>query len=194
MKGARVSVLTAVAGLGLLGLTACGSDSSGSPSAPQQNLQPQAQAQRANLVATEIGALGMGVTDQEGRTLYRFDKDTAKPPVSNCNDACANAWPPLIAQGKELTFTGVDQKAIGTTTRKDGTKQVTINGWPMYTYAKDTAPGDANGQGVGGTWFVSTPEGKKAQANVTAPTVPQQPKAAQNPPPANPPANNGSGY
>jgi hypothetical protein len=117
------------------------------------------------------------------------------------------AWPPLLAQGKELTFTGVDQSMIGTVTRKDGTKQVTINKWPVYTYAKDTAPGEAKGQAMGGTWFAVTPEGKKAQG-VAAGQVPatQQPKQpAQQQPTQQPPAantnsggesgyDNGSGY
>jgi predicted lipoprotein with Yx(FWY)xxD motif len=199
MKGARVSVLTAIAGLGLLGLTACGSDTTGSVSAPKPNQDAAAQPQgpRANLVAQDVSTLGVVLTGQEGKTLYRFDKDTAKPAVSNCYDACAKTWPPYLAEGKQLTFTGVDEKAIGTVTRKDGTKQVTINGWPMYTYAKDAAPGDFNGQGMGGTWFAATPEGKKAQGTAPAGSqAPQSPK--QQTKAATPPASNtdsgGSGY
>jgi predicted lipoprotein with Yx(FWY)xxD motif len=193
MKGARVGVLTAIAGLGLLGLTACGSETAGTVSAPQPQDQAAQTGPRANLVATEMGAMGMVLTDQKGMTLYRFDKDTAKPAVSNCYDDCATKWPPLLAEGKQLTFTGVEEKMIGTTTRKDGTKQVTINGWPMYTYVKDVQPGDANGQGMGGTWFVSTPEGKKAQG--AAPNIqqqqPQSPKTTTQQAPAN---NDGGGY
>jgi predicted lipoprotein with Yx(FWY)xxD motif len=195
MKGARVGVLTAIAGLGLLGLTACGSDSSGSP-APQQQLDPPAAAgPRANLVAQEVGTLGVVLTDQEGKTLYRFDKDVASPAaVSNCYDACAMAWPPLLAEGKQLTFTGVDQSMVGTVTRKDGTKQVTINKWPVYTYAKDAAVGEAKGQGMGGTWFAVTPEGKKAAGTVAggASQPAQQPKP-QTQKPAEPPAQTSTG-
>jgi predicted lipoprotein with Yx(FWY)xxD motif len=193
MRGARVGVLSAIAGLGLLGLTACGSGSSGPVSAPPPDQQQaQANGPRPNLVAQEVGTIGVVLTDQEGKTLYRFDKDTAKPAVSNCYDDCAKKWPPLLAEGKQLTFTGVDEKAIGTVTRKDGTKQVTVNGWPMYTFAKDTAPGEYNGQGQGGTWFAATPEGKKAQG--TAPggsQPPQAPKPVSSPPPSSP---NNSGY
>jgi hypothetical protein len=46
--------------------------------------------------------------------------------------------------------------------RKDGKCQIALNGWPLYRYAKDPNPGDTNGQGVGGIWFVSNPLGKKA--------------------------------
>jgi predicted lipoprotein with Yx(FWY)xxD motif len=56
----------------------------------------------------------------------------------------------------------VDKALLGEVTRSDGTKQLTIGGWPMYRYAKDTKAGDTNGQGVGGTWYASAPDGKKA--------------------------------
>jgi predicted lipoprotein with Yx(FWY)xxD motif len=143
-----------------------------------------------------VGTLGTVLTDREGKTLYRFDKDTVQPAaVSNCYEACAVAWPPLLAEGKELTFTGIDQKMIGTVTRKDGTKQVTINKWPVYTYAKDAAPGDFKGQGMGGTWFAVTPEGKKAQGAAPAGSPPsQQPKQpAQQQPAEQPPAKTSTG-
>lgn len=56
----------------------------------------------------------------------------------------------------------MDAALIGSVTRDDGSKQLTIAGWPMYRYAEDKKPGDANGQGVGGTWFAAAPDGKKA--------------------------------
>lgn len=191
MMRARVGVLAAIAGMGLVGLTACGSDSTGSPSfqVPEQQ-QPPAAAPKANLVAAEIGTMGMGLTNEDGMTLYMFDKDSTSPPTSNCYDTCAKNWPPLLAQGKELTFVGVDEKLIGTVTRKDGTKQVTVNKWPVYLYAKDTAPGDASGQGMNGTWHVLGANGKKmaGQAPAQQP-VPQQAPAEQ--PPAD--SNTGGG-
>ncbi|MFF8828702.1 SCO0930 family lipoprotein [Streptomyces sp. NPDC015131] len=105
--------------------------------------------------------LGKVVTDSEGLTLYRFDKDTPEPPKSNCEGDCAKAWPVVTADGAKPPA-GVDASLMGEVTRADGTKQLTIDGWPMYRYAKDTKPGDTNGQGVGGTWFAAAPDGKKA--------------------------------
>ncbi|MFF3411080.1 SCO0930 family lipoprotein [Streptomyces sp. NPDC002742] len=113
------------------------------------------------LAVTESAKLGKVLTDGAGFTLYRFDKDTAEPPKSSCDGACATAWPPVPADGAEAA-TGVDKALLGEVTRTDGTKQLTIGGWPMYRFAKDTKAGDANGQGVGGTWFASAPNGKKA--------------------------------
>ncbi|MFF2850937.1 SCO0930 family lipoprotein [Streptomyces sp. NPDC058001] len=112
--------------------------------------------------------LGKVVTDNAGFTLYRFDKDTAQPPKSNCDGDCATAWPAVPADGAEAA-PGVDKTLLGEVTRTDGTKQLTLDGWPMYRYAKDTAPGDANGQGVGGTWFASSPDGRKAKAAADLP-------------------------
>ncbi|WP_405652328.1 SCO0930 family lipoprotein [Streptomyces sp. RK9] len=105
--------------------------------------------------------LGKVVTDSAGFTLYRFDKDTAEPPKSTCDGACETAWPVVAAKGAKAA-PGVDKSLLGEVTRSDGSKQLTIDGWPMYRFAKDTKPGDAKGQGVGGTWYAAAPDGKKA--------------------------------
>ncbi|MFJ2478424.1 hypothetical protein ACIOWI_36805 [Streptomyces sp. NPDC087659] len=114
------------------------------------------------LSAGRAGALDPVVVNGAGFTLYRFDNDTANPSKSNCFDACASTWPPyLVARGGRVFIDGVQQSAIGFLPR-DGAFQVTIGGWPVYLFSKDTKPGDTNGQGVGGTWFGVTPDGQKA--------------------------------
>ncbi|MFD5100817.1 SCO0930 family lipoprotein [Streptomyces albidochromogenes] len=105
--------------------------------------------------------LGKVLTDSEGFTLYRFDKDTVSPPKSNCEGDCAKAWP-VVPAGDATAAPGTDASLLGEVERADGTKQLTVGGWPMYRFAKDAKPGDAKGQGVGGTWFASAPDGKKA--------------------------------
>ncbi|MGK5631032.1 SCO0930 family lipoprotein [Streptomyces sp. URMC 123] len=105
--------------------------------------------------------LGRVLTDSAGFTLYRFDKDTAKPPKTTCDGDCAKAWPPVPAADATATA-GIDAALLGEVARPDGSKQLTVGGWPIYRYAKDTKAGDTNGQGVGGTWFASAPDGKKA--------------------------------
>ncbi|MEU0990850.1 SCO0930 family lipoprotein [Streptomyces sp. NPDC005953] len=120
--------------------------------------------------------LGKVVTDSAGFTLYRFDNDTASPPKSNCDGDCAKAWPVVAAPGTSSAV-GIDASQLGEVTRTDGSKQLTIGGWPMYRFAKDTKAGDIKGQGVGGTWFAAAPDGKKAQAGAGAanPTQPVDP-------------------
>jgi predicted lipoprotein with Yx(FWY)xxD motif len=114
------------------------------------------------LTAAKVGALNPVVVNGAGFTLYRFDKDSANPSVSNCTGACATTWPPyLVARDGRVFLDGVDKSAVGAIQR-DGAFQLTIGGRPVYLFNKDTKPGDANGQGVGGTWFGVTPDGQKA--------------------------------
>ncbi|MFI1164572.1 SCO0930 family lipoprotein [Streptomyces sp. NPDC020801] len=105
--------------------------------------------------------LGKVLTDSAGMTLYRFDQDTAEPPKSNCDGDCAKAWPPVPADDA-TAGAGIDKALLGEVTRSDGTKQLTVAGWPAYRYAKDTKAGDVTGQGVGGKWYAMAPNGKKA--------------------------------
>ncbi|WP_081617699.1 hypothetical protein [Amycolatopsis methanolica] len=52
-------------------------------------------------------------------------------------------------------------RLAGVLVRPDGVRQLTLGGWPLYRYVNDTAPGQVNGQGVDGTWFVIAPSGVK---------------------------------
>ncbi|WP_320774542.1 SCO0930 family lipoprotein [Streptomyces sp. CRN 30] len=122
---------------------------------------PPAAAGKVSVTADK--KLGELVTDGTGHTLYRFDADTAEPPASTCEADCATAWPPVAADDA-IAGEGVDEKLLGEVTRADGTKQLTIGGWPAYRYAKDTAAGDVKGQGVGGKWYALAADGKKAGA------------------------------
>src|SRR4051812_2428557 len=107
-------------------------------------------------VMTADSDFGEIVVDADGRTLYVFDPDEGKK--STCYDDCEASWPPLLADGSP-TGDGVDASLLGTTERKDGSTQVTLDGWPLYYFAGDQAPGDTNGQGVGEVWHVVAPDG-----------------------------------
>ncbi|MBY8874506.1 hypothetical protein K7640_22010 [Micromonospora sp. PLK6-60] len=114
------------------------------------------------LNGTASAELGTYVADGQGRTLYRFDKDTAEPSTSNCAGECAATWPPLLVRSAGQIYpSGINPKLVGYVERADGTCQVTIAGWPVYLFAKDTEPGDTLGQGVGGTWFAISPTGER---------------------------------
>ncbi|MPY64001.1 SCO0930 family lipoprotein [Streptomyces spongiae] len=137
---------------------------SGSGSGDQEQEQEGASAQGAaagQLAVWNSKKNGKVLTDSAGFTLYRFDKDTAEPPKTTCEGDCATTWPPVPASG--ATAAGdIDKSLLGEVTRPDGTKQLTIGGWPMYRYAKDAKAGDIKGEGVGGSWYASAPDGKKA--------------------------------
>jgi predicted lipoprotein with Yx(FWY)xxD motif len=101
--------------------------------------------------------LGDVLVSSSGRTLYSFDVD--KPGVSNCNDSCAVAWPPLLTDVTPQADAGVMQSLLGAITRKDGTMQVTYNGRPVYYFLRDHAAGQWNGQAIGKSWWMSMPNG-----------------------------------
>lgn len=83
--------------------------------------------------------------------------------TSNCYDACAEAWPPLMAEGEPQAGEGTDAGLIGAIERQGGGAQVTYGGWPLYYFVRDQAPGDVNGQGVdgfGAEWYLVGPHGQ----------------------------------
>lgn len=114
------------------------------------------------LAAKSVKRMGKAVVDQDGFVLYRFDDDKIKPEVkSNCNGDCAKVWPPVLTEDGEPQLDGIDPDDVGTVTRADGTKQLTVGDWPVYRYIGDKAPGKWTGQNVGGKWFVINPDGTK---------------------------------
>jgi predicted lipoprotein with Yx(FWY)xxD motif len=164
LAASGIASLALVAACGSGGPGGSGAGSGSASSSPPAATAPAGQGgTAATLQAGTDPALGAIVTDSAGHTLYRFDKDTAQPSASNCNDACAKLWPPAAADG-QASVKGIDGKLVGAVTRADGSKQLTLNGWPLYRYTPDTKPGDTRGQGVGGVWFVITPDGARAAA------------------------------
>jgi predicted lipoprotein with Yx(FWY)xxD motif len=114
--------------------------------------------------AAKVGDLGTVLVDSEGLTLYDFHKD--KGSTSACYGACAAAWPPLLTEGDPQAQGPADRSMLGTTKRKDGTVQVTYNGWPLYTYAGDQKPGEANGNDIdefGAEWYALQPNGQEPE-------------------------------
>ena len=105
------------------------------------------------------------LVDSEGHALYVFMKDIQNGGTSDCEavDGCAADWPPLIGTADPIAGEGVDQTLLDAITRDDGTFQVTYDGWPLYRFAGDAAPGDTNGQGLdqyNGLWYLVAPDGK----------------------------------
>ena len=96
--------------------------------------------------------LGDFLVDAHYRTLYVYRRDL--PGVSHCTDECAANWPPLVIQQGSPSIEAGLTGLVGVITRPDGTRQVTVNGWPLYYFAGDQKPGDANGDGVENNWFV----------------------------------------
>ena len=108
--------------------------------------------------STRFGAV---LFDGRGRALYSFTRDRGGR--SQCYGPCAKAWPVYFAKGRSLAGKGVRQALIGATRRRDGQRQITYNGRPLYYYVGDKKPGQILCQNVaefGGTWLVVRPNGQ----------------------------------
>lgn len=108
------------------------------------------------VVETANTDAGEALVDANGLTLYGFTQDVDAVPT--CNDACADAWPPLIVEGTELPA-GLDAAVFSLAERADGSMQLIAGVWPLYRFAGDAEPGDINGQESGGVWFIAAPDG-----------------------------------
>ena len=93
------------------------------------------------------------------QAVYMFEKDARKE--SRCYGRCAKAWPPVLTEGRARAGRGVDPELLGTTRRRNGDRQVTYAGKPLYTYAHEGA-GEVLCHDVnlnGGFWWVLGPDG-----------------------------------
>jgi predicted lipoprotein with Yx(FWY)xxD motif len=135
--GAAAGTVVVAAALVLLGVATAGADS------------PAPAAAGAGLRIVTIDGTAV-LANARGFTLYSFAPDT--PTTSRCYGSCAVYWPPVT--GTATASRGLPGR-ISTITRTDGTRQLTYNGHPLYTYIADTAPGQANGNNInlnGGLW------------------------------------------
>lgn len=112
--------------------------------------------------AIKTGSVSQGtvVVDGKGMTAYIFTKDKQGSGKSSCTGDCLVAWPPIISKSSKPAADGVTG-TVGTIRSLDGTYQVTVDGWPLYTFAKDKAAGDTTGQGVGKVWYMIKPDGSR---------------------------------
>ena len=134
-----------------------------SPTPLPTNIPPPtaAPAAGAEVDVRETG-LGQVLVDARGMTLYLFEADTGS--ASTCYGRCTQNWPPLHTMGAPTGGSGTMQALLGSSSRKDGTAQVTYNGHPLYFFVGDSKPGDTHGEGInafGGSWYVVSASGAK---------------------------------
>lgn len=115
----------------------------------------------SKLVTLHKTSLGKVLATGSGMTLYLFKADKGKTSV--CYGQCATFWPPLLIKGKLSGGPGIKANLLGTTKRKNGTKQVTYAGHPLYRFKLDKSTGQVKGQGqdfFGGKWYVVSSSGR----------------------------------
>jgi predicted lipoprotein with Yx(FWY)xxD motif/cytochrome c5 len=118
------------------------------------------EAAQATVQVGESAEYGAHLTTVEGASLYLYLEDEGLEGESACVGSCTRNWPPLTVEGAPVAGEGVDAGLLGTIERADGASQVTYNGWPLYTYARDAQPGQTRGQGLGDVFFLVSPKGE----------------------------------
>jgi predicted lipoprotein with Yx(FWY)xxD motif len=164
---------------GVLALAGCGDDDSSDSGDTARDEAPGAAAQQPDTETTterdappEPAGTEVKIDDSEfgpmlfgddGQAIYIFENDPKGKTV--CYGECAAAWPPVFTDGKPQAGKGVKQSLLGTVKRRDGKRQVTYAGKPLYYYANEK-PGEVRCHNVnlnGGFWWVVGPDGNRRQ-------------------------------
>lgn len=160
MRTSRIRFV-AVAAVAAFALAACSSSSKPASS----NTSPTTTTQTPTTPSTPAASgpttvklassdLGQILVDSKGMTLYLQEKD--KPGKPACDTSCLGAWPPLAApaSGSATYGAGLDASKFTTVTAADGSKQLAVDGFPLYTFVSDKKAGDVTGQDSGGFYVV----------------------------------------
>jgi predicted lipoprotein with Yx(FWY)xxD motif len=163
----RPALLVAVLAATALLTAACGSPST----TPVANTGTAGGGTGAVLSTRSSTTLGTVVVDAQGKTVYLFAIDS--PGHSACTGACLQYWPLVAAPATLPTSLPGITGTLGVLDRPDGAKQLTLGGWPLYTYAGDSAPGSTAGEGLnlsGGLWWAVSPSGSAVKGPGSSPS------------------------
>ena len=130
-----------------------------SGAAPRPAAAPEPVAARGAAVTVVRSQFGRILADARGQALYYFSRERGR--TSRCYGACATAWPPAAARGRPVAARGARSALIGTIVRRDGKRQLTYAGHPVYLYVGDS-PGLVlchNVTEFGGVWRVIRADG-----------------------------------
>ncbi len=144
----------------------------------------------ASAASSDLGvgttSLGNIIVDGKGMTVYYYQPDVPNSGVSSCTGGCLNNWPAVTAYGMTPVVANITAKITEIAT----SQQIVVNGRPIYTFIGDKKPGDTNGQGIGGIWYVVSPAGveltpaeiakeKSAPATTQSPAMTPTPKPSK---------------
>lgn len=175
LAGPAVAMALALAACGATspssGAAGAASNNYGTSTTPAPTATSASNGSGSAVIATATATVGGKsetiLTNSQGMTLYYFTPDT--PQKVACTSSCASIWPPLLANSGAPMAKGSLTGTLGVLDGANG-KQVTYNGHPLYTFSNDKAPGDTNGEGIKGEWFVATPSLASASGS-TSPQV-----------------------
>ena len=165
MAALRIPAMSVLVTLVLAGCSDADDDPGASSPAPATTSSASAPRAEASAKGTKLvvrdSDFGRMLFNAQDQAIYIFDNDTKGK--SNCYGDCATAWPPVFAKGEPVAGRGVRDELVGTTKRRNGRKQVTYKGKPLYYYAHE-GPGEVLCHNVflnGGYWWVVGPNGKR---------------------------------
>lgn len=119
--------------------------------------------------ATVNGKSETILTNAQGKTLYYFMPDTSTKAA--CGSGCTSTWPPLLFTGSGSPTASVTLPGTLNAVSDGNGTQCEYNGHPLYIFSGDSAPGQTNGEGIGGKWFVATPNLTKLGGASSTPTA-----------------------
>jgi predicted lipoprotein with Yx(FWY)xxD motif len=165
---------------GLLALTACGGEdemqAAGAPQSastrppgatPKTTVASEAKNGEGTKLIVDDSEFGTMLFDSRKQAIYVFERDGIGRTV--CYGECAKAWPPVYTVGEPVAGAGVKPGLLGTLKRRDGSRQVTYAGKPLYFYAHEE-PGQVLCHNVnlnGGYWWVLAPSGERRAARLS---------------------------
>lgn len=113
---------------------------------------------RITVRASRFGRMLWGPRQQ---AIYIFERDARNR--TRCYGECAKAWPPVYTKGRPVAGAGIRRSLLGSIRRRDGRRQVTYAGQPLYYYAHE-GPRQVLCHNVnlnGGLWWVVGADGKR---------------------------------
>lgn len=131
--------------------------STGSPESPASEVPSP----EGTTITTAASSYGPVLWGPDRQVVYIWEREPTAE--AECYGDCAEAWPPVLTKGEPIAAGDADAGLLGTTTRRDGSTQVTYNGHPLYYYAHE-GPGEVTCHDVathGGLWWVVTPAGER---------------------------------
>lgn len=128
--------------------------------AAEEQAEPAARRRRGTKIALGDSQFGQVLFDGRRQAIYIFDRERSSR--SRCYGDCAAAWPPVLTRGEPVAARGIRRSLLGTTRRRDGKRQVTYNGHPLYYYAEPRGVVTChNVREFGGLWLAVQPDGNR---------------------------------
>lgn len=134
-----------------------------SPSGKTAEPSPAPPSTTGTVITTGDSEFGTMLFNEKKQAIYIWEREGSEKP--ECYGNCAEAWPPVLTDGEPQAAGSANSSLLGTTTRTDGSIQVTYNGHPLYYYAHE-GPGEVECHNIsthGGLWWVIQPSGNRAR-------------------------------